>query len=58
MAQRPCGHPPKVKCVDVLAHGEIPAILDGEKVKIERRAKVTFPPTAFRAIVPAADGGE
>ncbi|MBI1684167.1 diacylglycerol/lipid kinase family protein [Caulobacter hibisci] len=44
----------KVKCVDVLAHGEIPAILDGEKVEIERHAKVTFLPTAFRAIVAAA----
>lgn len=42
----------KVKCVDVLAHGEIPAILDGEKVEIQRHAKVTFLPTAFRAIVP------
>jgi diacylglycerol kinase family enzyme len=48
----------KVKCVDVLAHGEIPAILDGEKVEIERHAKVTFLPTAFRAIVPAADEAE
>lgn len=44
----------KVKCVDVLAHGEIPAILDGEKVQIERHAKITFLPTAFRAIVPQA----
>lgn len=42
----------KVKCVDVLAHGEIPTILDGEKIEIERHAKVTFLPTAFRAIVP------
>lgn len=42
----------KVKCVDVLAHGEIPAILDGEKVEIERHAKITFVQTAFRAIVP------
>ncbi|WP_454762147.1 diacylglycerol/lipid kinase family protein [Caulobacter segnis] len=47
----------KVKCVHVLAHGEIPAILDGEKVEIERHAKVTFLPMAFRALVPAAAGG-
>ena len=46
----------KVRCIDVLAHGEIPAILDGEKVEIERHAKVTFLPMAFRALVPAADG--
>jgi len=45
----------KVKCVDVLAHGEIPAILDGEKVEIERHAKVTFLPQAFRALVPASE---
>lgn len=45
----------KVKCVDVLAHGEIPAILDGEKVEIERHARVTFLPQAFRALVPASE---
>ncbi len=45
----------KVKCVHVLAHGEIPAILDGEKVEIERHAKVTFLPQAFRALVPASE---
>lgn len=44
----------KVRCVEVLAHGEIPAILDGEKVQIERHAKITFLPTAFRALVPRA----
>ena len=44
----------KVKCVDVRAHGDIPVILDGEKVQIDREVKITFIPTAFRAIVPAA----
>lgn len=42
----------KVKCVAVRAHGEIPVILDGEKVQIERSVKITFLPAAFRAIVP------
>ncbi|CAN5585092.1 diacylglycerol kinase family protein [soil metagenome] len=46
----------KVKCVDVRAHGEIPIILDGEKIEIEREVKITFLPIAFRAIVPAAIG--
>jgi diacylglycerol kinase family enzyme len=42
----------KVTCVDVRAQGEIPAVLDGEKVQIKRKVKVTFLPTAFRALVP------
>lgn len=42
----------KVSCADVRAHGEIPAILDGEKVRIEREVRITFIPTAFRALAP------
>jgi len=42
----------KVTRVDVRAHGEIPLILDGEKVKIDRDVKITFVPQAFRALVP------
>ncbi len=45
----------KVACVDVRAHGEIPVILDGEKVRIDREVKVTFVPLAFRAIVPRVE---
>ncbi len=41
-----------VSCVDVRAHGEIPVILDGEKVCIDREVKITFLPVAFRALVP------
>jgi diacylglycerol kinase family enzyme len=44
----------KVRKVEVRAHGEIPVILDGEKVQIERSVRITFLPTAFRAIVPRA----
>jgi diacylglycerol kinase family enzyme len=43
----------KVSSVTVRAHGEIPVILDGEKVQIERKVKITFLPTAFRALVPS-----
>lgn len=42
----------KVRSVEVRAHGEIPVILDGEKVEIERHVKITFLPKAFHAIVP------
>jgi len=43
----------KVRCVAVRAHGEIPVILDGEKVQIEREVRITFLPRAFQAIVPS-----
>ena len=42
----------KIECVDVRAHGEIPVILDGEKVQIAREVRITFLPVAFRALVP------
>jgi len=42
----------KVDSVSVHAHGEIPVILDGELIQIEREVKITFLPTAFRALVP------
>ena len=42
----------KVRSVQVRAHGEIPVIFDGEKVHIDRQVKITFLPTAFRALVP------
>jgi diacylglycerol kinase family enzyme len=43
-----------VKAVDVIVegHGTLPMILDGEKVRAGRKAKVRFLPTAFDAIVP------
>lgn len=44
----------KVKCVDVRAHGEIPVILDGEKIEIDREVKITFLPLAFRALTPTS----
>lgn len=44
----------KVTCVDIRAHGEIPVILDGEKVRIEREVNVTFLPVAFRSLVAAS----
>jgi diacylglycerol kinase family enzyme len=47
----------KVRSVEVRAHGEIPVIFDGEKVQIDRRVKITFLPSAFRALVPARPSG-
>ena len=49
---------PSVTCVKtrkvvVTGHGAIPTILDGEKVRVGRRAEVRFLPVAFRALVPA-----
>jgi diacylglycerol kinase family enzyme len=50
---------PSVTCVKatkvvVEGHGDLPMILDGEKVRAGRMAVVTFLPVAFRAIVPEA----
>ena len=42
----------KVRTVDVRAYGEIPVILDGEKIEIERHVHIRFLPVAFRALVP------
>jgi diacylglycerol kinase family enzyme len=44
----------KVSSVTIRAHGDIPVILDGEKVHIEREVKISFLPTAFRALVPSS----
>lgn len=48
---------PSVTCVKtqkvlVTGHGAIPTILDGEKVRVGRKAEVTFLPVAFRALAP------
>jgi diacylglycerol kinase family enzyme len=42
----------RVKRIDVSAEGRLPAILDGEKVRLGRAARVMFQPMAFRALVP------
>jgi diacylglycerol kinase family enzyme len=47
----------KVKVVDVKAHGQIPVILDGEKIEVERHVRITFLPAAFQAVVPATGAG-
>ncbi|WP_394762175.1 diacylglycerol/lipid kinase family protein [Phenylobacterium sp.] len=38
--------------VTVTGHGALPTILDGEKVRIGRKAEIRFLPVAFRALVP------
>jgi diacylglycerol kinase family enzyme len=45
----------KVRGVNVRAHGEIPAVLDGETVQFGREVRITFLPTAFRALVPSVE---
>ena len=47
----------KVRTVRVTGHGQVPAILDGEKVRMGRSVEVTFVPLAFRALVPADRAG-
>ena len=42
----------KTRTVRVVGHGELPVILDGEKLDIGRSATISFIPVAFRAIVP------
>jgi diacylglycerol kinase family enzyme len=39
--------------VTVTGHGALPTILDGEKVRVGRKAEIRFLPVAFRALVPA-----
>lgn len=46
----------RVKRVDVSAEGRLPAILDGEKIRLGREARVMFRPMAFRALVPQRRG--
>jgi len=43
----------KVKTLCVTGHGEVPVILDGEKVRMGRTVEIGFIPVAFRALVPA-----
>lgn len=43
-----------VKQAGCWAGGMIPAILDGESVRLDRSAQIRFKPRAFRALVPAA----
>ena len=42
----------KTRTVRVDGHGDLPIILDGEKVEIGRSATISFLPMAFRAMVP------
>ncbi|MGA0599519.1 diacylglycerol/lipid kinase family protein [Caulobacter sp. KR2-114] len=46
----------RVKAIEVSAEGRLPAILDGEKVRLGRSARVVFRPMAFRALVPQRRG--
>ncbi len=51
----------KVRTVRVTAHGRVPMILDGEKMRMGRWVEITFTPLAFRALVPgqaAREAGE
>jgi diacylglycerol kinase family enzyme len=48
----------KVRTVDVKAHGQIPVILDGEKIEVERHVRISFLPAAFKATVPAAGASQ
>ena len=43
----------KVKTLRVAGHGEVPAILDGETVRLGRAVDISFLPVAFRALTPA-----
>jgi len=43
----------KVKKIAVTGHGFVPTILDGERVRMDRRVVIDFIPVAFRALVPA-----
>jgi diacylglycerol kinase family enzyme len=42
----------KVKSLRVTGHGRVPAIVDGEKVRMGRVVDVRFTPLAFRALAP------
>ncbi len=41
----------KTRTIRVDGHGDLPIILDGEKLEIGRSANITFVPVAFRAMV-------
>jgi diacylglycerol kinase family enzyme len=43
----------KVDTLRVTGHGQVPVILDGEKVLMGRSVRISFTPLAFRALVPA-----
>jgi diacylglycerol kinase family enzyme len=43
----------KVQSASISGHGALPVILDGERVKMGRRAEVRYLPLAFRALAPA-----
>ncbi len=43
----------KVRSASITGHGALPVIVDGERVRMGREAKVTFIPLAFRALAPA-----
>jgi diacylglycerol kinase family enzyme len=47
----------KVQTVSVTGHGQIPVILDGEKVRMGRTVNISFLPLAFRALVPKSARG-
>ena len=43
----------KVRSLSVTGHGQVPVILDGERMRMGRRVNISFTPLAFRALVPA-----
>jgi len=42
----------KVKSIHITGHGRVPAIFDGETVRMGRSVAIDFVPVAFRALVP------
>ena len=43
----------RVTTVNVAGHGRIPAILDGETIRLDRTVTITFEAAAFQAITSA-----
>lgn len=44
--------------ITVTGHGALPTILDGEKVRVGRKAEIRFLPVAFSALVPIEQGAK
>ena len=42
----------KTRTIRVEGHGDLPTILDGEKLEVGRSASISFVPVAFRAMRP------
>jgi diacylglycerol kinase family enzyme len=43
----------KVRTARIAGHGRIPALVDGERIRLGRLVNVRFEPRAFTAVVPA-----